>query len=696
MVALGAAYLSIALAREGADARLAYIPHFHVQDSDPLVRGILYRKEDSGPDDYTFRNGAEALRKLVTEAVAADPVARVRALLDSHRSKADRSAAIAVLLRDLPFRAMLYAGGSITVSEVVALTNNVGFGARAIRQAAAEFTASLSTAAKRDSDQEDKRTIIYLSTDEKRVNDEVVAALATDPAVYQRDGMLVTITRAAEPPPSAAFQRTEGTPTIASIPVMGLRERVTELVRLLRHGAEGDKASHPPDWMAAQIHVRRSWDGIRPLTGVVEAPTMRSDGSILQTRGYDPATGLLYLPTIEFPVVPEEPAKEQAAEALKKLRYLLVDYTFAKGMHEAAAVAGLMTPTARPSIAGFAPAVAIDGNKRGIGKTKVVDLASLLAVGRRASRLAYTRDDNEIRKQLTSIVLKGDTIVLVDNVPGSFGSPVWDEFLTSPKWTDRILGSSSMVERAVFVTVYVTGNNIEPEGDIARRTLHARLQTDLERPDTRPASDFKEADLEGYVLEHRAELVVAILTILRAYVVAGSPPVEGAVWGSFESWANRIAKPLIWLGMDDPCESRRDFESGPTATGSRAAALLGSWRRVYPETAVTVSQVLRDIANEKMKEGKAADGDTLLLADAIQAFVPAKAGEFPSVFAIGKRLGSIKDSVHADLRVVAEGERDGTTMWRVERVVSYTSGTADDGEDKAAQEAAVARLMEGV
>jgi hypothetical protein len=109
---------------------------------------------------------------------------------------------------------------------------------------------------------------------------------------------------------------------------------------------------------------------------------------------------------------------------------------------------------------------------------------SIIATGRKAARLAFTRDDSEIKKQLTSIVLAGDPIILVDNVPGQFGAPVWDEFLTAARWQDRILGTMSMVNRAIMVTVYITGNNIEPEGDIARRTLHVRLHTDLERPDT--------------------------------------------------------------------------------------------------------------------------------------------------------------------------------------------------------------------
>ena len=699
MVALGAAYLATALAKEGADTKLVFVPHFHFQDSDPL-RGVFYNKTDCGPDDYIARKGVDALRKLVAEAVPADPVARVTDVVNQLSSKADCAAAIAALLRDLPFRAALYAGGQITISQVAAVAKSQGFGVRPVQQAAAEFRAALAKQAAKESPKEDSRVAVYISTDEKKVNDEVVAVLATDPDVYQRDGALVAIARAPEPPPSASFKRTQGTPTIMPIPVMGLRERITELVRLMRRGNEGDAPAHPPEWMAAQIHVRGVWKGIRPLTGIVEAPTMRPDGSILQEPGYDHATGLLYLPFIKFPPVPESPTREQAEAALTDLRYVFVNYTFAKPMHEAGAIAGLMTPTVRPSIVGFAPAVAIDANKRGIGKTKIVDLASLVATGRMASRLAYTRDDNDTRKQLTAIALKGDTIILVDNVPGAFGSPVWDEFLTSPRWADRVLGTSGMVDRPVLVTVFVTGNNIEPEGDVARRSLHVRLHTDLERPDIRPPSAFKQADLEAYVLEHRAELVVAILTILRAYIVAGSPEVKGAVWGSFESWASRIARPLIWLGMDDPCESRKDFEATPTASGTRAASFLGAWERVHGDTRVTVSEVLRNIAAEKKKDMDVADNHLLRLADAIQNFVPAKAGEFPSVFTIGKKIGSIKDSVHSGLRIVADGERDGTTLWKVERVLADgpTTGCMPDEEDveAAAHEAEAARLWETI
>ncbi len=95
--------------------------------------------------------------------------------------------------------------------------------------------------------------------------------------------------------------------------------------------------------------------------------------------------------------------------------------------------------------------------------------------------------------------------------------------------------------------------------------------------------------------------------------------------------------------------------------------------------------MLRAIAAEKKKEADAADANLLLLADAIQAWVPAKAGEFPSGFVVGRRLGSIKDSVHAGLRLVTGGERDGTTLWKVERVLADSSpGPCAADEDEVA------------
>ncbi len=134
MVALGAARLALGLQREGADVRLVTLPYYHLQDSDPLA-GKFWRREDQGPDDSIARNGVDAFRLLVQQAVPADPVARI-----AHAaSGASRTEAVAHLLGELPVQAMLYEGGALLVDQVAAPAKIGNVSKRAVQQAAKTF-----------------------------------------------------------------------------------------------------------------------------------------------------------------------------------------------------------------------------------------------------------------------------------------------------------------------------------------------------------------------------------------------------------------------------------------------------------------------------------------------------------------------------------------------------------------------------
>ena len=52
---------------------------------------------------------------------------------------------------------------------------------------------------------------------------------------------------------------------------------------------------------------------------------------------------------------------------------------------------------------------------------------------------------------------------------------------------------------------------------------------------------FNIPDLKAWVLLHRPELLVAALTVLRAYFVAGRPGQGLSPFGSFEAWSDLIA-----------------------------------------------------------------------------------------------------------------------------------------------------------
>jgi hypothetical protein len=116
--------------------------------------------------------------------------------------------------------------------------------------------------------------------------------------------------------------------------------------------------------------------------------------------------------------------------------------------------------------------------------------------------------------------------------------------------------------------VALTGNNLTPAGDLARRSLVCRLDTNAESARGR---EFKIRDLPEYVLEHRAELLVAAITVIRAYIVAGQPRVQGtAPLESFETWARAARDPLVWLGMADPVDTQ-EMETDDDHDALRAA-----------------------------------------------------------------------------------------------------------------------------
>jgi hypothetical protein len=75
---------------------------------------------------------------------------------------------------------------------------------------------------------------------------------------------------------------------------------------------------YPAPLKLAQQFIARSdqWN-LPPLTGIIETPTLRSDGTLLTAPGYDAASGLLLdMGGTVFPGIPDRPSREDALAAL--------------------------------------------------------------------------------------------------------------------------------------------------------------------------------------------------------------------------------------------------------------------------------------------------------------------------------------------------------------------------------------------
>jgi len=144
--------------------------------------------------------------------------------------------------------------------------------------------------------------------------------------------------------------------------------------------------------------------------------------------------------------------------------------------------------------------------------------------------------------------------------------------LTAERWKDRELGSSRTIDLPARAVWTATGNNLRFRSDVARRVVPIRLDSPLERPETR--DDFRHADLLGWVRDHRGELVTAALTILRAYFVADCPKQDGGQFGSFEAWADIIRGAIVWAGCADPMETIKTAQADDDSAAI-VAGLIG-------------------------------------------------------------------------------------------------------------------------
>ncbi|MGO8992389.1 MAG: DUF3854 domain-containing protein [Polyangiaceae bacterium] len=110
-VARGEARLAYILGRAGARVYLVELPPDSRMGRDEAA--YMQDQRDQGPDDFIRRHGAEALIRLAIRFTPADPVERLRALLDADAARH--------LLDDLTFQAALHVGGPTTVAAVVSV-----------------------------------------------------------------------------------------------------------------------------------------------------------------------------------------------------------------------------------------------------------------------------------------------------------------------------------------------------------------------------------------------------------------------------------------------------------------------------------------------------------------------------------------------------------------------------------------------
>jgi hypothetical protein len=338
------------------------------------------------------------------------------------------------------------------------------------------------------------------------------------------------------------------------------------------------------------------------ITGILCAPTLRSDGFPLERLGYDADTGLYldFQGTI-FPPIPRHPSRDDALAAIAALLEVFIDFPFATKYHRSAALAAVLSVPARFTIQGNVPFFAVRATSKGAGKGLLIDTFSVIGTGRPAPRWAQTRDEDEERKRLMTIALAGDVVLHLDNVTHALGSGPLNMALTSGTITDRMMGTHTERTAPIQAVFFGSGNNMILEGDFARRVVPIDLAPREEHPDQR--EHFTHHPLLDWVHQERPRLVIAALTVLKAYIVAGKPPqADVPAFGSYEPWSDLVRHSLVWAGQPDPCFQRQAIEAESTPEYELHRRILTAWHDLYKSDAKTVQMVVDDIEQHTVQE----------------------------------------------------------------------------------------------
>lgn len=356
--------------------------------------------------------------------------------------------------------------------------------------------------------------------------------------------------KANEPPrlfamgPSAAVLLTDSG-KLDALDQDGWLAYVAERVDFLSRGNDGDKIVTPPI-AVLKITVAIILRELPQLDGVTSTPYLDAAGNLVASDGYHPGSQLvLRTDGLTLPQVADRPTRAQVSEAARLLTEdWLGDFPFATSADKANMLAELLTLTGREMFP-LSPMFVHDASTSGSGKGLLLLTLSVIATGQPPEVMELPGDGDEQRKTVTSVLLSGKLLVAWDELHVISGRTL-AAILTAEVYSGRILGANKLATVRNKLVQVALGNNVEVRGDMKRRVLPCRLVPDTDHPEHR--TEFRHADLPGWVRDNRGDLLAAAFTLWRNWLARGRAEAD-VTMGSFERWARTIGGVLQAAGI---------------------------------------------------------------------------------------------------------------------------------------------------
>jgi putative DNA primase/helicase len=327
---------------------------------------------------------------------------------------------------------------------------------------------------------------------------------------------------------------------------------------------------------------------------------------------------------------------------------VLVDFPFVGEADRAHAVGLSLLPMCRDLIDGPTPLHLIEAPDAGSGKGLLAEVCLFPTIGHRVGTLSPGRNEEEWRKSITTVLRKGHDAIWIDNINRPLRSGDLAAALISPMWEDRVLGQSTAVRVPVRCTWLATANNPVLGEELTRHSVRIRIDPKVERPWLREG--FHHETLREWVHTHRATLVWASLTLVRAWLAAGRPHPDVKPLGSYESWSHTIGGILQVASIGGFLGNLSEFYDAATTEASAWHAFVVAWWKNHQCALVTAKELL----------------PLALEFDELEVNGKDERGQVRS---LGRKLGQQRDRVIGAYRLITGSQdRNSTGRWRLEPV----------------------------
>jgi hypothetical protein len=375
-------------------------------------------------------------------------------------------------------------------------------------------------------------------------------------------------------------------------------------------------------------------DDVPGIERIVSMPVFSAAGKLL-TNGYHASERVL----VQSPINP----KEMSVDAAKTLLWdLFQDFPFATDADYANTIGYLFLPFIR-SMCGATPLHLIDAAQRGTGKGLLNDIIhSIWGVENEVGGLPLMEEEQ--RKAITSRLASAPLSIAFDDVNLLQGHAL-QRAITARVWVDRLLGSNKNITVPVQCVWSATGNNTTLGGDMVRRVVLIRLESQHERPEDRTDTHRSESELRLWAIQNRAAFVSACCSLIQHGLTTDAG--AGVAFGGFDEYSSVLDRILSGVGIEGFLGNRVSAYEREDTRQTGWKVVVQEWHERWGNEPKKPKDILALIDQMEDTSGLYIDGDT-------ERSRTTKVGN-----ELKKRIGTVYAYPEYRLRIVRSKTNDG-------------------------------------